>query len=85
MSDLIDRRKLIKNIERMYKADWNFIKRTMNMAKVIEDAPSVDHVCQLCDCYDKQSCYCNLLSIHAESDFYCREWVPEGAEEGADD
>ena len=40
-----------------------------------------DRVCQLCDCYDKQRCYCNLHGIWVPSDFYCKSWEPEGTGE----
>ena len=81
MSDLIDRRKLIKKIERMYKAEWGIITQTMNIAKVIDDAPSFSNVCQLCDYYDKQDCYCYRIGIWTTSDFYCQAWEPKKKEE----
>ena len=40
-----------------------------------------ERICQLCDSYDKQSCYCMLHSIWIQSDFCCKAWEPEGAEE----
>ena len=54
------------------------------VAKKIEPeqcAKEEERVCQLCNCYDKQSCYCNLHGIWTESDFYCKAWEPEGVED----
>lgn len=55
---------------------WN---RAMGAEKILPD-----HICQLCDCYDKQRCYCNLNGIWIPSDFYCKAWEPEGIEEDED-
>ena len=50
---------------------WNCRTDTERRAKEEE------RVCQLCDCYDKQSCYCNLHSIWVPSDFHCKTWEPK--------
>ena len=51
--------------------------------EIIVELPPADHdqICQFCDCYDKQSCYCNFLSIWTESDFYCKAWEPENTDD----
>ena len=94
MNDLIDRQVAFEALKKLQEIESDNFTNTdpvammtvaviANCMEEISNLPpdGLYRVCQLCNCYDKQSCYCNLHGIWTESDFYCKAWEPEGVEE----